>query len=47
MALPRGAKRLSAVCDRVFPDHTHLLVLRLMVKNVSYVISYEDGFHLV
>ena len=45
MALPRGAKGLTAVCDFVFPDHTHLLFLRLMVENVNYVISYEDEFH--
>ena len=29
MALPRGAMGLSAVCDCVFPDHTHLLYLQL------------------
>ena len=27
MALPCGAMGLSAVCDVVFPDHTHLLFL--------------------
>ena len=28
MALPRGAMGLSAVCDLVLPDHTHLLFLK-------------------
>ena len=25
VALPRGAMGFSAVCDLVYPDHTHLL----------------------
>ena len=33
MALPRGAMRLSAVCDCGFPDHTHLLFLVINYKS--------------
>ena len=35
MALPRGAKGLSAVCDCGIPDHTHLLFLWLQKINAS------------
>ena len=33
VALPHGAVSWSAVCDVVFPDHTHLLFAIILLKN--------------
>ena len=42
VALPRGAMGLSAVCDVVFPDHTHYFYAHLMRKSetLSWDITY-------
>ena len=39
-ALPSGATGLSAVCDVVFPDHTHLLFL---VHFVGKIVVEKRG----
>ena len=49
MPLPLGAKGLSAVCDVVFPDHTHLLFFFLdfidsVVVEAQNIFSSLKGF---
>ena len=37
VAFPHGAMGLSAVCDMVFPDHTHLLVFENLWIGVAHL----------
>ena len=37
VALPHGAMAWSAVCDCVFPDHTHLLFKRFLHFSALYL----------
>ena len=46
VALPRGAMGLSAVCDVVFPDHTHLLFIKFKKKWFLFYFSKDKRKYL-
>ena len=42
VALPHGYVGWSAVCDLVFPDHSHFLIKTLMQnKKVTKILNYK------